>query len=103
MVEYSIRSQSFSGAWLRDTNRLGNNDCGLERAGCQFGRKQQVRDECAYEASASVVPDGEITTVFSAVAGPINGQSLVLTPWTNSGGGAVPLGTTLLLNITGSS
>lgn len=45
--------------------------------------------------------DGEITITYSPVAGPIGGQSLVLTPWANSGAGAIPLGTSFALNVTG--
>lgn len=61
-----------------------------------------------YVASVLITPapglatDGEIAITYSAVAGPINGQSLVLTPWTNAGLGAVPLGSTFGLNVTGS-
>lgn len=45
--------------------------------------------------------DGEITVVYNAVAGPVNGLSIVATPWTNAGAGAVSLGTSFGLNVTG--
>lgn len=45
--------------------------------------------------------DGEITVVYNAIAGPVNGQSIVLTPWTNAGVGTTPLGTSFAANLTG--
>lgn len=45
--------------------------------------------------------DGEITITYSATAGPINGQTLVMTPWAQAGGPAVPLGTSFAANLTG--
>lgn len=49
------------------------------------------------------VTDGEITMTFSGTAGPINGQTLVLTPWIQSGGVApVALGLSFGANVTGS-
>lgn len=46
--------------------------------------------------------DGEVTITFSGTAGPIGGQSLVLTPWVQAGGAAVPLGTSFAAAVTGS-
>lgn len=47
--------------------------------------------------------DGEVTITFSGVAGPIAGQTLVVSPWVQPGGGAaVPLGTSFAANVTGS-
>jgi len=48
------------------------------------------------------VTDGEITITYSATAGPIDGQTLVLTPWAQAGGPATPLGTSFAANDTGS-
>jgi len=47
--------------------------------------------------------DGEITITFSGNAGPVNGQTLVMTPWIQSGA-ALPtaLGLSFGANITGS-
>lgn len=46
--------------------------------------------------------DGEITMTFNGNAGPINGQTLVLTPWVQSGGAApVALGLSFAANVTG--
>jgi len=46
--------------------------------------------------------DGEITVTYSATAGPINGQTLVLTPWAQAGAAPVALGLSFAANITGS-
>lgn len=47
--------------------------------------------------------DGEITMTFSGTAGPINGQTLVMTPWIQSGGAVTTaLGLAFGANITGS-
>lgn len=48
------------------------------------------------------VTDGEITITYSATAGPINGQTLVMTPWAQAGGAPISLGTSFAANITGS-
>jgi type IV pilus assembly protein PilA len=53
-------------------------------------------------AAPGAATDGEITVAYNAVAGPVNGQTLVVTPWVNAGAGAVPLGTSFALNVTGS-
>lgn len=45
--------------------------------------------------------DGEVTITYNGIAGPINGQTLVLTPWAQAGGAAVPLGTSFAANVTG--
>jgi type IV pilus assembly protein PilA len=52
-------------------------------------------------SAPGLATDGEITITYSPVAGPIGGQSIVLTPWANNGAGAIPLGTSFALNITG--
>jgi len=46
--------------------------------------------------------DGEVTITYNGTAGPINGQTLVLSPWIQPGGLAAPLGTALVANVTGS-
>ena len=46
--------------------------------------------------------DGEITITFGAHAGPADGQTLVLTPWKQSAGGAVALGASYAGNVAGS-
>jgi type IV pilus assembly protein PilA len=46
--------------------------------------------------------DGEITITFSALAGPIGGQTLVMTPWTQAGNAAIPLGTSYAAGVSGS-
>lgn len=52
-------------------------------------------------SAPGLATDGEITITYSPVAGPIGGQSMVLTPWINNGAGAIPLGTSFALNVTG--
>lgn len=60
-----------------------------------------------YVASVLMTPapgltvDGEITVVYSALAGPVNGLSVVLSPWTNAGAGPTSLGTSFALNVSG--
>lgn len=44
---------------------------------------------------------GEITVTFSANAGPIDGRTLVLTPWIRAAAGPVPLGTSYATSTTG--
>ena len=46
--------------------------------------------------------DGEITITYSATAGPIDGQFLVMTPWTQTGVAPTPLGLSFAANVTGS-
>lgn len=48
------------------------------------------------------VADGEITITYNGTAGPINGQTLVLTPWVQAGGAPVSLGLSFASNTTGS-
>lgn len=46
--------------------------------------------------------DGEINITFSGTAGPINGQTLVMTPWVKSGAAApTALGLSFAANVTG--
>lgn len=45
--------------------------------------------------------DGEVTITFSGVAGPIGGQTLVVSPWVQPGGAAVRLGTSFAANVSG--
>lgn len=54
-------------------------------------------------SAPATATDGEITITFSGMAGPVNGQTLVMTPWIQSGA-AVPiaLGLAFGANITGS-
>lgn len=47
------------------------------------------------------VADGEITVTFNANAGPIDGQTLVLTPWIQAAAGSVALGVSYATNTTG--
>ena len=53
-------------------------------------------------AGAAAAGDGEITITYNAVAGPINAQRLVLSPWVQAGGAAVALGASYAGNVTGS-
>jgi type IV pilus assembly protein PilA len=46
--------------------------------------------------------DGEVTITYNAVAGPINAQRLVLSPWVAAGGAPVALGASYAANATGS-
>lgn len=46
--------------------------------------------------------DGEIVVAYSAAAGPITGQTIIIAPWINAGAGPAPLGTSFALNVTGS-
>ncbi|MDY0105657.1 MAG: pilin [Giesbergeria sp.] len=52
-------------------------------------------------AAPGTAADGEITVTFSANAGPVAGQTLVLTPWRQGAGGAVALGASYAANVTG--
>lgn len=45
--------------------------------------------------------DGEITITFNAAAGPIDGETLVMTPWTRAGSAAIPLGTSYAAGVSG--
>lgn len=45
--------------------------------------------------------DGEITITYTAVAGPINGQTLVMSPWVQAGAGPVALGLSFAGAVTG--
>lgn len=45
--------------------------------------------------------DGEITITYSGTAGPIDGQTLVLTPWAQAGGPPIALGLSFAANVTG--
>ena len=53
------------------------------------------------DATAAAAGDGEITITYNAVAGPISGQTLVLSPWIQSGA-TTALGASYALNLTGS-
>jgi type IV pilus assembly protein PilA len=54
------------------------------------------------DATAAVATDGEITITYNAVAGPVNGQTLVLSPWVKSGAATITaLGATYAANVTG--
>ena len=44
---------------------------------------------------------GEVTITYNSIAGPINGQTLVLSPWVRSGATAVTLGSAFGSNISG--
>lgn len=52
-------------------------------------------------ANAGGATDGEITITFNSAAGPIGGQTLVLSPWVRSGGAAVRLGLSFASGISG--
>ena len=45
---------------------------------------------------------GEVTITYKAAAGPIDTQTLVLSPWVQGGGAAVKLGSSYAANTTGS-
>ena len=54
-------------------------------------------------ATAAAAGDGEITITYNAVAGPINAQTLVLSPWIQAGArGLTQLGASYAANLTGS-
>ena len=53
-------------------------------------------------AAPGTPADGEVTVTFNATAGPINGQTLVFTPWVQAGGAAVALGASFAAGVTGS-
>lgn len=46
--------------------------------------------------------DGEITITFNALGGPIDGETLVMTPWTQAGSATIPLGTSFAAGVSGS-
>lgn len=48
------------------------------------------------------VADGEITVTFNSVAGPINGQTLILSPWVRASGSPVRLGLSFASGVSGS-
>ena len=52
-------------------------------------------------AAPGASTDGEITITFTGSAGPINGRTLVLTPWIRSAAAATPLGSSYAVNVTG--
>ena len=52
-------------------------------------------------AAPGTPADGEVTITFSATAGPINGQTLVMTPWVQAGGAAVALGASFAAGVSG--
>jgi len=58
----------------------------------------------AANAAAVGAATGEVTVTFNGTAGPINGQTLVLSPWVQGGGAAGPvrLGSSYAANVTGS-
>lgn len=59
----------------------------------------------AANAAAVVGTTGEITITYNATTGPVNGQTLVLSPWVKSGAGAAgttALGASYAANVTGS-
>lgn len=51
--------------------------------------------------TANAATQGEVTITYNSVAGPIAGQTLVLSPWVRSGTSAVTLGNSYASNITG--
>lgn len=54
-------------------------------------------------SAPAAATDGEITITFNGNAGPINGQTLVMTPWIQSGAAApTALGLSFGANVTGS-
>ena len=52
-------------------------------------------------ATTAAAGDGEITITYNTVAGPIGGQTLVLSPWIKSGA-TTALGASYAANVTGS-
>ncbi len=61
-----------------------------------------VRMTAPTAATAAAAGDGEITITYNAVAGPIDTQTLVLSPWINSGSSTVELGASYAAGVTGS-
>ena len=54
-------------------------------------------------AGAAAAGDGEITITYNGTTGPVNGQTLVLSPWIKSGAATITaLGATYAANVTGS-
>ncbi|MDO9253563.1 MAG: pilin [Hydrogenophaga sp.] len=54
------------------------------------------------DATGAAAGDGEISITYNAVAGPIDGQILVLSPWINSGDAITTLGESYAAEVTGS-
>jgi len=52
-------------------------------------------------ATTAAAGDGEITITYNGNAGPINNQTLVLSPWIQSGGATTALGASYAANLTG--
>lgn len=52
-------------------------------------------------AAPGTAADGEITITFSADAGPVNGQTLVMSPWKQTSVGVVALGASYAANAVG--
>jgi len=69
-----------------------------------FGAVSKYVTSVLMTASPGTAADGEVTITYNAVAGPVNAQTLVLTPWIQDGaaGGPVALGASYAANRSGS-
>ncbi|ART53790.1 hypothetical protein CBP34_18615 [Acidovorax carolinensis] len=65
------------------------------------GARSKYVSSVLMTAAPGTAADGEITVTFSANAGPVDGRTLVLTPWRQGTGGAVALGTSYAANAAG--
>lgn len=73
------------------------------RAGNTGANSKYVASVLISSAPAQAT-DGEITITFNGNAGPVNGNTLVVTPWLDAGGsiGPIALGSSFAANVTGS-
>lgn len=71
-------------------------------AGAKSKYVTSVLMTAAANAAAVGATTGEIAITYNAVAGPINTQTLVLTPWVQGGSAPVRLGSSYAANVTGS-
>ncbi|QBM30535.1 pilin [Hydrogenophaga pseudoflava] len=66
-----------------------------------MGARSKYVNSVLVTSAPDAATDGEIIITFSGNAGPIDGQTLVLTPWVQAGGGPVALGLAFAANVTG--
>ena len=96
-----IGTGSATAADLAVTTQTWNDQAGGVGAASKYVTSVLMTE--AANAGAVGATTGEIAITYNAVAGPINGLTLVLTPWINSGGSApVRLGSSYAANATGS-
>lgn len=66
-----------------------------------FGASSKYVRRVILTGSPGAATDGEVTVTFTAAAGPVDGLTLVMTPWTQTGSAAIALGLSYAAGVSG--